>query len=117
MSTYFRVGRSTIGEIRIGDKAIDDGSHTSGKRPEIGRTSILPVGPDLVDHLGKEGTLESELARTCFAYRMVQYEQGIYEDVRIAYSGFRGVVTEDAPLGDHLGPEIQGEGALNGQLP
>lgn len=48
---------------------------------------------------------------------MVQYEQGVYEDVRIAYAGFLAVVTKDAPLGDHLGPGMQGDGASDGQLP
>ena len=53
-ATHIHEGRSPILEFWVNGKAADHGNGTSSKRPEIRGMGMLPVMPDLVNHLGKE---------------------------------------------------------------
>ena len=51
--THVHVRRSPGREGCVGHKVCDQGSHASTKRPKVGGVGLLPVIPELVDHLGE----------------------------------------------------------------
>jgi hypothetical protein len=80
--THSDIGRSPVGKVRTREKSTSNlGSCTSVERPEIGGVSMLPVIPDLVDHLG-ENASEYQTGGNRLSYSVMQLEQGIYDGVR-----------------------------------
>ena len=53
-TTYVHEGRTTSREDRVGLEIFDKGNGASTKRPEVCGTGLLPVIPELVDHLKKK---------------------------------------------------------------
>lgn len=50
-ATHSDIGRGPVREVRISHEVSNSGNSTSIKRPEICGVSVLPVIPDLIDHL------------------------------------------------------------------
>lgn len=50
-TTHSDIGRTSIREGRDGYRIVKHSNGTSIERPEVGRVGMLPVIPDLVDHL------------------------------------------------------------------
>ena len=73
--THIQEGRTPIREEQV---VLVHANRTSGKRPEIGGIGILPVIPELVDHLGETIMSENRATRTYPPYRVVHHKQGIY---------------------------------------
>ena len=51
LGTHVHVRRNSDREIPVRDEILSHGNRASAKCPEIGRVGILPVVPELVDHL------------------------------------------------------------------
>jgi len=65
-ATHPHEGRSPIRPFRDSYKVDDYGSGTSIERPEIGRMGVLPVMPELVDHLGEKLSQKIKLLALVF---------------------------------------------------
>ena len=115
--TYAEEGGSSSGILGLLGRVDLDADAASSERVGVAGVQLLPVVPELVDHLCDSMSDPASTNKTLNkTYSVVQEEQRIYARDTVEFVR-QNQWNYHSPFGDHLCPGTQVAGALAGQDP